>query len=260
MDLEARTHEYIAKAMITASDYERAKVTEDWLRKDEIAPKILEDFIKRAGNPFGKKVLDVGFGAGITACAFASEGAQVSGLDVSEDLLVFANDVIADRGLQVGLRLYDGVSFPFEDNTFDYAYSVSVLEHTTNPQAVLAETARVLKPGGKFYLAFPNRLNPKETHTGLWLISYFPPRVASWVAQRFGRSSFEDYWNLHFISYFSMLRMLKNGKSPLKVCLEPSGDGIKGMLKRLLAFFGVHHSALLPHVMVVLEKRPAYDK
>lgn len=254
MNFESRTRDYVMKAMASASKYEQEKVVTDWLRKDEVAPKIVEDFTKRAGNPAGKRVLDVGFGNGMTAAAFAASGANISGLEVSEDLLNFGRDVFVDRGLSGYLELYDGTHFPFADNSFDYAYSVSSLEHMSEPQEVLAEIARVLKPGGKFYLAFPNRLNPKETHTGLWFISYLPIPIASWIAERFGRSPFEAYWNLHFISYFGLRRMLKRGRIPLFAQFEASGQGWKGLLKRALAKVGIHHSALLQHVMVVLKK------
>ena len=255
MNIEVRTREYITKAMAGASNFEREKVVKDWLRKDTIAPKIVEDFTKRAGNPEGKEVLDVGFGNGLTAAAFVSAGAKVAGLEVSEDLAQFAQEVFADRELDANLQLYDGTHFPFENNTFDYAYSVSVLEHTSDPQAVLSEVARVLKPGGKFYLAFPNKLNPKETHTGLWLLSYLPRGVASRVAQLFGRSNLDEYWNLHFISYFKLKQMLRRGHVPFEVEFDRSGEGLKGLLKRVLASVGIHHSALLPHVMVILRKR-----
>ena len=48
-----------------------------------------------------------------------------------------------------------GEELPFEDNTFDAVFSLSVLEHVKDPFACARELARVLKPGGTLYAAVP---------------------------------------------------------------------------------------------------------
>jgi SAM-dependent methyltransferase len=48
---------------------------------------------------------------------------------------------------------YDGRRFPFEDGGFDAVLCNQVLEHVFEPEAFVAEIARVLKPGGRFTLA-----------------------------------------------------------------------------------------------------------
>ncbi len=50
----------------------------------------------------------------------------------------------------------DGAQAPFPDNYFASGFSNSVLEHIPHIDAVLAETARVLKPGAPFYFCVPN--------------------------------------------------------------------------------------------------------
>lgn len=254
MSYESETIRLIHASLKSGSDYEREKVISDWLKKPLAAEGIYSDFVSRAGNPSGKRGLDIGFGNGVTLATFARGGAQMSGVEVSKDLFLFAEKVVADYAVPADLHLYDGEQFPFEDETFDFIYSVSVLEHVSSPESVLKQAARVLKKGGVFYLAFPNRFFPKETHTGLWFISYLPASLASRIAVLFGRSAFDVYWNLHFLSYFSLTRILKRNGISLSVQLETKGSGIKGLIKKMLGFFGIHHSALLPHVMVVLRK------
>jgi SAM-dependent methyltransferase len=51
--------------------------------------------------------------------------------------------------------LYDGVSLPFEEASFDTVLSVQVLEHTAEPQRLLEEMSRVLRPGGLMILNAP---------------------------------------------------------------------------------------------------------
>lgn len=50
----------------------------------------------------------------------------------------------------------DGAAMPFADESFDLVFSEYVLEHLAQPQAVFAEVARVLRPGGRFIALAPN--------------------------------------------------------------------------------------------------------
>jgi SAM-dependent methyltransferase len=49
----------------------------------------------------------------------------------------------------------DLAHLPFEDNTFDGVVCIQVLEHVREPASIVRELARVLKPGGHFYLSAP---------------------------------------------------------------------------------------------------------
>ncbi len=61
------------------------------------------------------------------------------------DLLPYQNvDVICDIE-----------NIPFKDNSVDYIINIAVLEHVPNPQKVIAEIHRILKPGGKIYSFIP---------------------------------------------------------------------------------------------------------
>lgn len=50
---------------------------------------------------------------------------------------------------------WDGISMPFEDESFDSAFSTEVLEHVPNPDPMLHEVFRVLKPGGRYFFTVP---------------------------------------------------------------------------------------------------------
>jgi SAM-dependent methyltransferase len=57
---------------------------------------------------------------------------------------------------------WDGSSMPFEDDQFDAAFATEVLEHCPEPEIVLSEVSRVLKPGGLFFFTVPFLWNLHE--------------------------------------------------------------------------------------------------
>jgi arsenite methyltransferase len=94
-------------------------------------------------------VLEVGCGTGAIARTLADrpEVASVVGLDPSAALLERARELAASRS-NVTFREGDGAALPFADATFDAVVLHRVLAHVPEPERVLAEAARVLRPGG----------------------------------------------------------------------------------------------------------------
>jgi len=246
-ELEAR--KYTEIFLKRGSGYEKEKFVQDWLNKEKSANAFFDDFVKAVGDPNSKKVLDVGFGNGIILSEFAKEGAIAYGLETENDLLNFAKEKVGDSAV---LKIYDGKLFPFSDNTFDYVYSTSVLEHMSHPKDVISEISRTLVHGGKFYLSFPNKYAPKESHTGIWFISWLPRPITQYVLRCLKSSPLED-WNLHFISYFSLKKMAK--KAGLKIIYNTHSPSLfKRYIKRILAYCGVHHGIFLRTIILVLER------
>ncbi len=74
------------------------------------------------------------------------------------------------------------------------------------------------------------------------------------VVNILNRLSFDE-WNLHFLSYWTIKRLAKKNDLNFKIIYEVSSNNkYKQLLKQSLRFFGIHHSALLRTVMLVLEK------
>src|SRR6185369_4647803 len=88
----ARARSYVERALPHGSIAEKQKLVDDWLDKEHAATDILIDFKKRVGDPTGKRVLDLGFGNGITLATFAQAGVRMSGVEVSHELLGIAGD------------------------------------------------------------------------------------------------------------------------------------------------------------------------
>jgi ArsR family transcriptional regulator len=100
------------------------------------------------------KLLDVGTGTGRMAELFAPRAAHVTAFDKSPEMLRIARARLqhlpADR---IELVPGDFAALPFADASFDTVLFHQVLHYAQEPEAVLAETARVTRPGGKIAIA-----------------------------------------------------------------------------------------------------------
>lgn len=100
----------------------------------------------------GEKILDLGCGDGALTRRIADAGADVTGTDISEDLLAAA------RGRGLSVQKMDGEALEF-DSAFDAVFTNAALHWMTKPKAVVSGVARALKPGGRFVGEFGGKGN-----------------------------------------------------------------------------------------------------
>jgi demethylmenaquinone methyltransferase/2-methoxy-6-polyprenyl-1,4-benzoquinol methylase len=93
----------------------------------------------------GGHVLDVATGTGLVAEALLGAGFRVTGLDQSPGMLAVARERL---GLAAKLVEARAESVPFADRAFDHLTVTYLLRYVDEPAAVLAELARVVRPGG----------------------------------------------------------------------------------------------------------------
>jgi len=105
----------------------------------------------------GRSVLDVGCGAGVDLARFARGGAAVTGVDLAASAVELARANFAQQGLQGAFEVADGERLPFADNCFDLVYAHGVVQYTPDPQRLVDECRRVLKPGSEAVFQVYNR-------------------------------------------------------------------------------------------------------
>jgi SAM-dependent methyltransferase len=91
------------------------------------------------------RVLDLGCGAGDSVDLFRSFHPKVAwvGADIEQSA-----EVAARTRSDAEFVTFDGRRLPFDDGGFDLVYCKQVLEHVEHPREIMAEVARVLRPGG----------------------------------------------------------------------------------------------------------------
>ncbi|MFI6681020.1 bifunctional 2-polyprenyl-6-hydroxyphenol methylase/3-demethylubiquinol 3-O-methyltransferase UbiG [Kribbella sp. NPDC050470] len=108
-------------------------------------------------EPAGLRALDVGCGGGFLAEEFARLGCAVTGVDPSSVSVGTARRHADSGRLGIGYAVATGERLPLRDETFDLAYCCDVLEHISDLDRVIGETARILKPGGVYLFDTINR-------------------------------------------------------------------------------------------------------
>ncbi|MGH0034847.1 MAG: ArsR/SmtB family transcription factor [Myxococcota bacterium] len=118
--------------------------------------KVFDDDLLRARAvarlvPPGLRVADVGTGTGVLAFELARLGLTVVGVDNSRRMIEAAREKLAREeaiSSAIEFREGDGASLPLADDEVDAAFAHMVLHSVDSPSAVVAEMARVVKPGG----------------------------------------------------------------------------------------------------------------
>ncbi|WP_208348925.1 class I SAM-dependent methyltransferase [Pseudaestuariivita rosea] len=100
-------------------------------------------------NAHQGRVLEIGVGTGLSLPHYKTH-LEITGIDVSSDMLDKAREKVADLKLQhvVELREMDARFLDFPDNHFDTVVAMYLVSVVPEPEKVVAEMARVCKPGG----------------------------------------------------------------------------------------------------------------
>lgn len=129
--------------------FERVSVDWDRMRSSFYNADIIDALANRSGAGPDSRVVDVGTGTGFVAAGLAGQVASVVGVDNSPAMLGVAADNLTALGIDnVTLTTGELDALPLPDNGVDVAVANMVLHHASDPAAMLAEMARVVRPGG----------------------------------------------------------------------------------------------------------------
>ena len=115
--------------------------------------------LKQLGSLEGKKILDLGCGAGENSVYFALKGAHCIAADYSPGMLETAQRLARKYDVEIETKCINAEEIEFPDNSFDYVYAANLLHHV-RPETALREMHRTCKPGGKVCFWDPLKHNP----------------------------------------------------------------------------------------------------
>jgi ubiquinone/menaquinone biosynthesis C-methylase UbiE len=172
---------------------------------------------KSKGFLNGKTLLEVGSGFGIfVAVTRRDYGIESYGIEPASEgfdtSYSICRDVLISYNLDPDIvRAAQGEDLPFDSNSIDLVFSSSVLEHVRDPERVLQEAVRVLKPGGYLQFVIPNYAAVFDGHYGILWVPYMGRKLGRlWVRLQGRDPRFVD--TLQFTNYFKVRRWV--GKLP----------------------------------------------
>jgi ubiquinone/menaquinone biosynthesis C-methylase UbiE len=152
---ESAVEYYRSKATVYNERYS-VKASGDllWVRHQAIL-----DFVRSWNLPAGSRILDLGCGPGHLTHDLASIGFRGLGIDASPSMISLSKQKAVSEGLadKWDYELGDVEAVPASDASFDAAICAGVIDYLPSDEKLIAEAARVLKPGGRFLLCFTNR-------------------------------------------------------------------------------------------------------
>jgi SAM-dependent methyltransferase len=241
-------------------DFERAVARYSASEQFSCCWSALQPYLKK-----DSRLLDLGAGRGLTSVAFARQGVHVTSVECDPSDIVGIGALASFRrrsDLPLNPIRGDILQLPFRDETFDLAFSRSVLHHLTDLGQGLKEVWRILKPGGVF-IASSEHIRSPFSDGRKFLQAH--PSVAFGVNER-AYPIFTYWWKfrsagfrpLRFFQYppyiFEFSEFLQRAKCKALTARWVRLPRIGHVVARLL--YGLHFLVYrYPHYFLVAEER-----
>jgi ubiquinone/menaquinone biosynthesis C-methylase UbiE len=155
---------YWNRHTVNSVPFETAGTSSDYLEWRFTKYPLFRELMDLWGSHDGETILDFGCGPGddVTGFLLHTRARRVLGADISEKALGLTASRLVLHGIDREryrlLKISDArPSLPLDDGGVDYVHCAGVIQHTTAPELVLRELARVLRPGGRGRIMVYNR-------------------------------------------------------------------------------------------------------
>lgn len=157
----------------------------------------------------GRTFVELGAGLGGVTLELSRRGASVIAVEPGSAWRAMSQERL--RG-QSGVQVIGafGEYLPIASNSIDTVVSLQVLEHVQDPDAVIREVFRVLKPGGAFFASYENYLSFYEPHYRVAWFPLLPKPLGALYLQLRGRSPRFLRESITYTTYFGVRRSMFN--------------------------------------------------
>lgn len=177
-----RLHEVLARRRTRSQEFFSSAADQwDRLRDDLFGDRFPLAMLAATLDP-STCVGDLGCGTGQAAATLAPFVQRIIAVDASAEMLQAARRRVAGAG-NVDLRRGELEALPIDDYRLDLALVTLVLHHVIEPGAVLAEVARVLRPGGRLVLVdmLPHDRDPYRQQMGHVWLGFSDRQITEWL-------------------------------------------------------------------------------
>lgn len=157
--------------------------------------------VQQTGDITGKRLLDLGCGAGENSVYFAKKGALCTAADYSQGMVEVALKLAEINGVKIEGCTVNAMALDFPDNSFDIVYASNLLHHLPEPEKAIREMHRVLKPGGKACFWDPMKHNPvinvyRQMATEVRTEDETPLdiNIVNFVKSLFSETAYDTFW------------------------------------------------------------------
>ena len=145
---------------------------------DAHVDKLLARLRRVCPMPPGARILDIGAAQGLFLIACARRGLDAEGVEPWEPARRVAHELASREGLDITVRPGVAESLPQPDESLDIVHANAVFEHVSDPQVMLNEVYRVLKPGGVFWFSGASSMCPRQAEISRFpLFGWYPDRL-----------------------------------------------------------------------------------
>lgn len=225
---------------------------EDRIWQERVQRERLAQIERYGGALRGRRILDLGSGMGGTSVALALAGAFPLAYEYNRAYCEITQLRAARYNLNLPVINGAGEALPFADNSFDLVTCWDVLEHVQDPELLLAEISRVVRPGGRVLITAINRFAWRDPHYHMPLLNWLPRPLAEAVIEQRGRNkggAFTDRQKLSEMHYYTLpafrrlaarygFRLGEIGEDRVRHN-QGSATGMKGRARNLLRRAGL---------------------
>lgn len=191
------------------SYYEQQSLSENTMERFRLVTEMLLRRLEGRASSAPLEVLDIGCGAGAQSKFWAQRGHAYRGIDINRPLIELAARRAGELGIAARFDVGSATELPVATASMDICLLPELLEHGADWQAVIAEAARVLRPGGLMYISTSNRLCPVQQEFNLPLYSWYPRPLKRYFERRASTdwpslANFAKYPAVHWFSYYGL--------------------------------------------------------
>lgn len=147
------------------------------------------------------RILEIGAGDGCLTALLAEAGAEVTGIEVDSAAVKLASTALRSMD-NCAIAQADCYQLPFQSEEFDVAVLADVIEHLEEPEAALAEAARVLKPEGVLIVTTP-KWRPDRVWDVYHVHEYTTSEIDHCLGKFFESVDISFFWPLFWSNIYS---------------------------------------------------------